>query len=533
LRQGSKDRPRSSSGLKIDSFLGLSLKTASSKPAAAIGSSQEGVPFIALLALTAAALLIGGYHLGVEDAEIYLPAARKLLDPSLYPYASEFFLSHGHLSLFGFVLAGTAKLTGMSIDWTVLAWYILTLFATLTSCWLFVSACFSSPRARWTAMLVATAVLTMPATNTALLLVDPYLTARSFSTPLTLFALTAILEHRYVHAGVAVAVTALFHPQMVMYIAFLWAVMWATERVKSRVREPLAVPVSGFALIPTGFALSPARGNYREALFSRDYFFLYNWNWYHWLGLLAPLAILAWLWRTDLRGTRAPFRVVTLALIPFGLVSIASAAFLCSSPDFEMFVRLQPLRSFHLITLIFVLLLAGVMGEYLGRDRKWAPAALAVPLAVGMFIAARATYPHSAHIEIPGEHSSNPWVNTLLWIRNNTPADAVFAVDSRYFKDEPMDVHGFRSISERSALADYYKDSGVVSLFPDLADEWAQMSNATYGLDHFSAAQFRHLHDEYPEVSWTVVHGGSPMGLDCPYQRDSFAVCRMPAVQRN
>jgi hypothetical protein len=493
-----------------------------------MGSSDDRLPVLPLLALTAAALLIGGYHLGVEDAEIYLPAARKLLHPGLYPYGSEFFLSHGHLSLFGFVLAGTAKLTGISIDWTVFAWYLLTLFATLTSCWLFVCACFSSPRARWTAMLVATAVLTMPATNTALLLVDPYLTARSFSTPLTLLALTAILEHRYVHAGAAVAVTALFHPQMVMYIAFLWAVMWVTERVKSRAREPLAVPASGFALIPTGFALSPARGNYREALYSRDYFFLYNWTWYHWLGLLAPLAILAWLWRTDLRGTRAPFRVVTLALIPFGLISIASAAFLCSSPDFEMFVRLQPLRSFHLITLIFVLLLAGVIGEYLAKDRKWVPAAVAVPLAVGMFIAARATYPHSAHIEVPGETSTNPWVNTLLWIRNNTPSDAVFVVDSRYFKDEPMDVHGFRSISERSALADYYKDSGVVSLFPDLADEWAQMSSATYGLNHFSVAQFKHLRNEYPEVSWTVIHGASPAVLDCPYKRNSFAVCRMP-----
>jgi len=23
---------------------------------------------------------------------------------------------------------------------------------------------------------------------------------------------------------------------------------------------------------------------------SRDYFFLYNWTWYHWVGMLAPLA---------------------------------------------------------------------------------------------------------------------------------------------------------------------------------------------------------------------------------------------------
>jgi len=493
--------------------------------------SRDRFRILPILALTAAALLIGGYHLGVEDAEIYLPAAIKLLHPNLYPYASEFFLSHGHLSLFGAVLAVTAKITGMSIDWTVFAWYLLTLFATLSACWLFLAHCFSSSYARWTAMFVTTAVLSMPATNTGLLLFDPYLTARSFSTPLALLALTSILEHRYAFAGIAVFVTALFHPQMVLYIAFLWAVIWAAERMRTRSREPLAVPVSGMALLPGGFHLSPARGNYREALFSRDYFFLYDWTWYHWLGLLAPLGILAWLCSSEVRGTRPAFRLVTLALIPFGLISIASAAFLCSSPDFEMFARLQPLRSFHLITLLFVLLLAGVIGEYAAESRNWVPIVMFLPLAAGMYINARGTYPHSAHIELPSNTSTNSWVNTLLWVRSNTPTDAVFAVDSRYFKDTPMDVHGFRSISERSALADYYKDGGVVSLFPELADEWKQMSNATYGLNHFSRAQFVSLRTDYPEVSWTVIHGVAPAELDCPYQQDSFVVCRMPVLK--
>lgn len=220
----------------------------------------------------------------------------------------------------------------------------------------------------------------------------------------------------------------------------------------------------------------------------------------------------------------------SFALIPFGLLSIAAAALLCSSPDFEMFVRLQPLRSFHLITVVFVLLLAGVAGEYLADRRKWVPVALFLPLAAGMFYVSRQTYPNSPQIELPSNTSSNPWVNTLLWVRRNTPPDAVFAVDSRYFKDELTDVHGFRSISERSALADYYKDGGVVSLFPALAVEWKQMSDATYGLNHFSVAQFRNLEQEYPAVSWTVIHGPAPAGMACPYQQDSYSVCRMPAL---
>jgi hypothetical protein len=496
----------------------------------AVGDPNEGgrLPILRLGGLAAAALVIHGYHLGVEDAEIYIPAAKKLLNPGLYPYADEFFLSHGHLSLFAPVLAWTSRLTHLPIDWSIFAWYMLTLFAMLASCWMLLSACFLSPRARWTGMLVLTAVLAMPATNTGLLLIDPYMTARSFSTPLTVLTLVFLLERRYAWATAAALATATFHPQMVAYLFFLAVVLWAVERGKSRVRERVPVMASAVGLLPTGFYLTPATEPYREALYSRDYFFLYNWTWYHWLGMLAPLAILAWFWRANLRGTKPAFASLSFAMLPFGLLSIVVAAVLASSPSFDMFARLQPLRTFHLITLVLVLLLGGLIGEYLAKSRPWVPVAVALPLAIGMFYVAHETYPNSAQIELPSATSSNAWVNTLLWVRNNTPQNAVFAVDSRYFMDQGADVHGFRAIAERSALADYYKDGGVVSLFPGLAGEWKEMSNATYGLNHFGETDFRRLRHEYPAVSWTVIHGSAPVAMQCPYQRQGYAVCRMP-----
>jgi len=486
------------------------------------------LPIGRLLGLTVAALLIHGYHFGVEDGEIYLPAAKQLLHPELYLYGREFFLCHGRLSLFGPILEWTAKLSSLSMDWTVFLWYVATLFATLVSCWFFVCACFAGSRARWNAMLLVTAVLAMPATNTGLLLIDPYLTARSFSTPLTLFAIASFLEGRYAQAGAFALAVGAFHPQMVVYPVLLACILWAIERAREAARQPVPAMAAGIAMLPTGFHFARATGAYREALYSRDYFFLFNYTWYHWLGMLAPLAILTWFLKGNVRGTRAPFQRICLALVPFGLMSIAAAAVLCSSPDLDMFARLQPLRSFHLITLLFMLLLGGVAGEYLSGSRRWISGGLFLALALGMFFAARQTYPHSPHIELPSKTSSNPWVATLLWIRQNTPEDAVFAVDSRYFKDDVTDVHGFRAISERSALADYYKDSGVVALFPALAVEWKQMSDATYGLNGFSATQFRRLALAYPAVSWTVIHGPAPAGMSCPYQRESYSVCRMP-----
>ena len=500
------------------------------RPKRVVGGLGEGarLPLLRLGGLTAAALLIHGYHLGVEDAEIYIPAAKKLLDPGLYPYADEFFLSHGHLSLFAPVLAWTARLGHMPIDWSIFAWYLLTLFAMLASCWTLLAACFSSARARWTGMLVVTAVLAMPATNTGLLLMDPYMTARSFSTPLTVFTLACLVQRKYASAAVALLVTAMFHPQMVAYLAFLGFVLWGIERNRSRVRERVPVMASAIGILPTGFYLAPASGPYREALYSRDYFFLYNWSWYHWVGMLAPLAILAWFWKANPRGTTRSFASLSFAMLPFGLLSLLMAAIFASSPSFDMFARLQPLRTFHLITLVLVLLIGGLVGEYLAKGRPWVPALLAVPLAIGMFYVARATYPNSTQVELPSRTSSNPWVNTLLWVRNNTPQNAVFALDSRYFMDPAADVHGFRAIAERSALADYYKDGGVVSLFPGLAPEWKQMSDATYGLNHFASADFQQLRQDYPPISWTLIHGAPPAGMSCPYQQQGYAVCQMP-----
>ncbi len=491
---------------------------------------RERLPLLRLLGLTLAALLIQGYHLGVEDAEIYIPAAKNLLHPSLYPFGREFFLSHAHLSLFSPLLALSARITHMSMDWTIFAWYLLTLFAMLLSSWLLVSACFTSARARWTALLVMTTVMAMPATNTGLLLMDPYLTARSLSTPLTLFALASLLQRQYVRTAVYVLLVASVHPQMAAYLIFLTLLQWMYARSSQAVQQP-AMPAMAAAvvLLPSGFHFAPASGPYREALFSRDYFFLYNWTWYHWLGMLAPLAILAFFWRGKLRGVRPAFEQLSFLMLPFGLISIAVAIVLASSPSFEMFVRLQPLRTFHLITIVFVLLFAGVIGEYLAQRRPWLIALIVLPLGTGMYAIAEATYPHSPHIELPGMATNNPWLDTLQWIRTHTPEDAVFAVDARYFKDPVTDVHGFRAIAERSSLADYYKDSGVVSLFPELAPEWKQMSDATQGLNHFQLADFQRLRAEYPQVDWTVIHGPAPSGMHCPYQRGGYAVCQLTA----
>ena len=63
-------------------------------------SRLRRIPILRLLLITALAVLVHGYHLGVDDAAIYVPAIKKVADPNLYPFGDEFFMTHAHLSFF-------------------------------------------------------------------------------------------------------------------------------------------------------------------------------------------------------------------------------------------------------------------------------------------------------------------------------------------------------------------------------------------------------------------------------------------------
>jgi hypothetical protein len=135
-------------------------------------------------------------------------------------------------------------------------------------------------------------------------------------------------------------------------------------------------------------------------------------------------------------------------------------------------------------------------------------------------------FPASGHVEWPGSGRGNPWMEAFLWIRQNTPKDAVFAVDPDYLARPGEDTHGFRAVAERSVLADNRKDSGVVSLFPQLANEWERQVTAQRGLDGFQLPELRRLAARYP-VTWILTVRPGPAGLVCPYRNGELAVCRM------
>jgi hypothetical protein len=184
------------------------------------------------------------------------------------------------------------------------------------------------------------------------------------------------------------------------------------------------------------------------------------------------------------------------------------------------------MRSLYLLYILLILFSGGLLAEYVLRDRVWRWLALFVPLSAGMFVAQRALFPASAHMEWPGAAPRNPWVQAFVWIRQNTPRDAIFALDPAFMHVPGEDENGFRDIAQRSRLADEVKDSGVVTMFPPLADEWLQQVQAQKGWRGLQLPDFQRLQAEYG-VSWVVLQPPGVSGLECPYQNDVVLVCKL------
>lgn len=483
---------------------------------------QRFSPAVGLSAMTILAALILGYHLGVDDSEIYIPAIKHAADPSLFPFGSEFFMSHAHLSFFPDLVGNFARLTRMPPDWAIFLCQFLGVLLMLSAAWRLAGVCFASEPARWGAVALLAGVLSAPVAGTALAIMDPYVTARSLSTPATLFAVACYASGQRKRALAWLLFTALVHPQMSVYGAVFLGCFELARRFAMMERP---APVFAAAL-PFLWDFQPAKGAAREALLSRTYFFLSQWAWYEWFGAFAPLALLWWFSSRPFRGTTPVFRTLARTLVPFGLMFTAAGVILTYTARLENFTRLQPMRAFHLVYVIFFVLLGGLIAEYALRKSLWRWLAFFVPLAAGMWFFQQATYPFSPHVEWPGSSQQNDWTAAFFWIREHTPRDAVFALDPNYMASPEDDQHGFRAVAERSVLADNVKDSGAVSLFPQLADRWKNQVLAQTGWQHFRLGDFQQLARGYP-VTWIVASRPDPAGLVCPYENRELAVCRI------
>jgi hypothetical protein len=474
---------------------------------------------VVLLLLTLGAFLIEGYHPGCEDAEIYMPGVLKLLHPELFPVGTEFFESHAHMTLFPNLMAASARITHLPLGGVLLIWQLASIFLLLLACWQLSGKCFTDRRARWAGVAMVAALLTMPIAATALYFMDQYMNPRNLAAFAGMFAIVGVIEKKYIKAGLWLALAGAVHPLMPVFVlSYCVLLLW----LKGAERPVAAMG----GLAPLTFSFSKPSAAYHQAMQNHAFLYLLRWQWYEWLGLVGPIAILWWFGRLARTKKLHEIDVMCRALVAYALIFSTAALVIAIPQRLESLIRLQPTRSLYLVYILMVLFGGGFMGEYVLKNRVWRWMALFVPLSIGMFTAQRGLFPASSHIEWPGAAPKNQWAQAFVWIRQNTPTTAMFVLDPNYLDVPGEDMHGFRAIAQRSTLADATKDGGAVIMFPALANEWLEQVQARSNWNRIQLQDFRRLQTKYG-VTWMVLQQPGIAGLDCPYQNLAVQVCRL------
>jgi hypothetical protein len=223
-------------------------------------------------------------------------------------------------------------------------------------------------------------------------------------------------------------------------------------------------------------------------------------------------------------GSSALTRLCT-RLVLFSAIMSAAGIVVGLPARLDWLAPIQPMRHLQLVYLLMLLVGGGLLARYVLRNHLWRWLVLFIPLCGGMFYAQRSSFSTSAHVDLPGFEPSNRWVRCFLWIRQNTPRDAYFAVDPRYMGGPDEENFGFRAIAERSKLADYSKDAAVVAVAADLAPVWKRQVESMGGYQNFTREDFLRLKAEFG-TDWALAAKEIP-GLNCAYFKDGLAVCRI------
>jgi hypothetical protein len=483
------------------------------------GAEQSRVKAFFLLCLLAAgALLVHGYHPFVEDAEIYVPGIKKLLNPALYPLNQGFFASHARMTLYPNLMAWSARLMHLPLAWVLLGWHFGCILLLLAGSWKLGNACFRSAPAAWGGSILVAGLLTIPVAGTALYIMDQYVNPRSFSTATAVWIMVSALEKKYFRTAIWILLTALIHPLMAVF-----SVAFVSLLFVERVRPPRTVTA---VFLPASL-FPPVTPAYLRTLNSHGYFFILRWEWFEWLGFFGPTLILWGIARWAKHRRRLTLHKLCNTTIVFSFLCLLTALVITVPPPLVRFAELQPMRGLLLVYVALFVICGGLLAEYLLKAKLWRWMAVFVPLSAGMFYAQRQLFPATDHLEFPGREQNNAWVETFLWARSNTPVDAYFALSPEHMRLQGEDQHGFRAVAERSMLADAVKDSGAVTMFPALAETWQEQVDAQRGWKGFRRPDFENLRDRFG-VNWFVLERPQTLGMDCLFENAALYVCRIP-----
>lgn len=505
-------------------------------------SSPRTSDHIFLLLLTAATVLVHGYHPYAEDGGIYLAAVKHALHPQLFPHDAAFVVAYQAYSGFTPVVAALTRHTHLPLAVALFAIHLVCTWTLLYAGWRIAGECFDDRPAAWCAVSLLSAWFTLPVAGTALYLMEPYVTSRSISTPLSLLAISFAVEpdaalrkyRKLVGVCMPLLGAALFQPLMAVHAAGFVVVLVVARASTLRARLAgwlaLALICCAGAAVLQSIARPESTASV-AAIVSRYYWFLSQWQWFELMGIVGPIAVLLMLLKAADTYLSSTAKTLIRSIAAAGCIAIlVSALFVREHFRAHPVARLQPLRTFLIIYALMALLLGGAAALVSKRLFRSEVMARLVPftaigvLALLMFVVQRATFPASLHLELPGRSVVNPWARAFLWARGHTATDALFALDARYVNHDGEDAQTFRALAERSAIPDFSKDGGVAANVASLAQQWQEGAAAQQQLSELTDAERdRRLQPFGP--GWMVLESKAGTQHPCPYDNGVVKLC--------
>jgi hypothetical protein len=483
---------------------------------------------LALAGIGLLAILIHGFHPYADDAGIYVSGVVLALHPHRFGPSTPFIAAYTHLSVFAWLVAELVRVTRLPLSAVLLGFQVIGFWLLLFGCRQIARKCLFSEAASWGAVAMVAVCLTVPVAGTGLVIMDPYVTSRTLSTPCTLLAICTALNRRLLKTCLWLALIAVIHPLMAIYAAGFVLLVWAAQVGRWRVLAALSL-----APVALGAVLWYSQRNvveshaYRVAVLTRGYFYLSCWQWYEIFGLVGPVLLIAgycWWKRGD---WRRPDLSLCLACLTIACSSVAVAAcFAHPGSHSHLIARLQTLRPYLIVYLLLFMGLGAVIEQQVLRGKFWRWLLVFGFIGGGISAAQHLLYTSTAHVELPWQQPRNGWVQAFRWVRRNTPDNAVFALDANYIDIPGENTEGFRAIAQRASIADSSKDGGAAAVFPRLAERWLTESTAATDLSGISDAErIRRLAPQH--VTWLVLKQSAVTRLDCPYRNDVVKVCRL------
>lgn len=484
---------------------------------------------VALAGMAALAIVVQGFHPYADDAGIYASGVLLALHPHMFGPSTPFIAAYTHLSLFSQFVAEAVRLTHLRLSAVLLGFQFFGIWLLLYACREIARKCGFTEAGAWGAALMMAICLTVPVAGTSLVMMDPYVTSRTLSMPFTMMAISAALDRKAAKTGVWLALTAVIHPLMAIYAAGFLLMLWMALEARWRWLAALtATPLALAAAIAFSQRHVVESHAYRLAALSREFFYLSQWHWYELFGLVGPLLFLAWYCWWKPGQWHRPDRALCAACYAIAVSCVAVA--LCFShpgSHSHLIARLQTLRTYSIIYVVLFLGLGAAIEQQLVRREMWRRVLIFGLLATGMASIQFVQYASTRHLELPWTQPQNQWEQAFLWVRANTPPNALFALDADYINSPGEDTQVFRAIAQRASLADQSKDGGTAAVFPALAPVWLTESTADAGLSASSDAQRVQRLAPFG-VTWVILRQTARTAFDCPYQNAAVKVCRLP-----